>query len=69
MRTKFHFYNSSLDLLTEVELNSIVDGLGYMTDFKPLVHQEDAEYEMISSIRYLDKIEASGIKHVHNGSN
>ena len=73
-----HLYSSSLDLLTNVLLNSFVDGLasedtnGYnaigVTQFKPLVHQVDAEYAMISKIADLEKIEARGIKHVHDKS-
>ena len=36
-----------------------------MTQFKPLSHQEDADYVMAAKIADLEKIEARGIKHVH----
>ena len=38
-----------------------------MTQFKPLSHQEDADYVMAAKIADLEKIEARGIKHVHTG--
>jgi len=38
-----------------------------VTEFKPLVHQEDAEYVLVSRIADLKKIEARGVKHSHTG--
>ena len=75
MQQSFQFYTSSLDLHTKVKLNSFIDGLVRdkygdskgVTHFKPLEHQDNAIYVMVSSIADLQKIEARGIKHVHSG--
>ena len=72
MQQAFQFYSFELELLTEVGLNSIVDGLAGknkynddkgLTHFMPLIHTQDTEFLMVSDITSLDKIEASAIKH------
>ena len=66
-RYSFQLYTSSLDRLNKIEFFNIVGGLNSTTQFKPLVHQEDAEYVMISNI-YGWNIEEKGLKHVvHKG--
>ena len=65
----FEFYNSSLDHLTNVKLDSIIDGMGGVYRYKSLDHQIDADYVMVTIITDLDKIEAQGIKHVHERQN
>ena len=68
-----HLNNYNLDPLSKVSLNSFVDGLAGkdqfgrdtigVNQFKPLVHQKNAEYVMLSNIADLWKVEDRGIKH------
>ena len=48
MERKFYFYLPWLELLSVIESNDIVDGLTYVTQFKPLVHTQEPEFVIIS---------------------
>ena len=66
----FKFYSQSLDLLTDVRPNSIIDGLESVLQFKSLAHIQHNEYVMVARIRYdnLEKIVSRGIKNIYTGN-
>lgn len=57
----FNFYDSALELLTEVGTNSIIDGLARdVALFKPQTHTQDTEYVLVTKVDDIGKIKARG---------